>query len=188
MWQRGAVAHDRPDLPTERREDGPRRRGPLTWLLAGVAVAIIAAAAIFLLTRGGDAPPAPGTTGATETETGTEATVTELSAPDTATGRCMAPTAEVLADKPVAFDGTVEQVEDGLVTLTATHWYAGEQTDLVTIEAPPEVLGRLLTSVEFEEDERYLVAATETGAVMICGFSGPYSDGLAAMYDEAFGS
>jgi hypothetical protein len=174
----------------ERREDGPRGRSPLTWLLAGVAVAIIAVTAIFLLTRGGEESPAPGSSGATDatSEAGTEATVTELSAPDAATGRCMAPSVDVLAGKPVAFDGTVEEVEDGLVTLTATHWYAGEPTDLVTIEAPPEVLGRLLTSVDFVEDERYLVAASESGAVMICGFSGPYSDGLAAMYAEAFGS
>lgn len=178
------MTHDVPEPShdlSESREDGARGRGLLTWLVAAAAVAVIAGAAVFVLTNR-DA----GTRGE-EQATEAEASVTELQAPDAVPGRCMLPTAAVLARSPIAFDGTVEERSDGLVTLVATHWYAGEPTDLVTIEAPPEALSNVLVSVELEEDERYLVAATRDRDVVVCGFSGPHTDRLAALYAQAFG-
>jgi hypothetical protein len=98
----------------------------------------------------------------------------------------MVPSAETLATAGVAFEGVVTEQESGLVTLEPSQWYAGEPTDLVTVAAPDRDLAALLTSVEFEEGGRYLVAAN-AGEVMICGFSGRYSDDLAALYADAFG-
>jgi hypothetical protein len=88
----------------------------------------------------------------------------------------------------VAFDGTVQEIEGGLVTLRATHWYAGDPTDLVTVRAPSENLQALLAAVDFQDGGRYLVAATGDERLMVCGFSAPYSQGLAGVYERAFGS
>jgi hypothetical protein len=167
------------DVMDESRETGTRDRSPLTWLVAAAAVVVIAVAGGFLLVNGEDsADPVAGE--------GADPTVTDLRAPAAAAGRCMVPTAERLATAPVAFDGVVTEQTDGLVTLEPSRWYAGDPTDLVTVTAPDRDLALLLTSVEFEEGGRYLVAATG-GAVMICGFSGPHSGELADLYAEAFG-
>ena len=174
-----------PSVVTESRETGTRGRGPLTWLVAAAAVLVIAGTGLFLVLDGAPDPspvadPAP--------TAGAERTVTTLTAPDPATtGRCMVPTAEVLATRPIAFDGTVESIEGDTVTLEPTQWYAGDATDLVTVEGPSAELRELLVAVEFEEGGRYLVAASEAGEVMVCGFSAPYSGELAATYAKAFG-
>lgn len=169
------------DVLTESRETGTRGRGPLTWLVAAAAVVLIVGAGLFLVLDGtGDDPPPAADPPAL--------TTTTLTAPDPArAGRCMVPSAEVLATKPVAFDGTVQSVEDGTVTLAPTRWYAGEPTDRVSVEGPAEHLRALVMSVDFEDGGRYLVAASEDGEVMVCGFSAPYSEDLAAMYADAFG-
>lgn len=166
---------------TESRETGTRGRGPLTWLVAAAAAVLIVGSG-FLLLRDGNADDAPPVADAPGLIT------TALSAPDPArAGRCMVPSAGVLATKPVAFDGTVQSVEDGMVTLAPTRWYAGEPTARVTVEGPSDHLRSLVVSLDFEEGGRYLVAASEDGDVMVCGFSAPYSEDLAAMYADAFG-
>ena len=40
--------------------------------------------------------------------------------------------------------------------------------------------------IAFEEGKRYLVSAVD-GQVATCGLSAPYSEEMAAAYDEAFG-
>ncbi len=171
------------DVLTESRETGTHGRGPLTWLVAAAAAVVIAGTAVFVLTNRDDTTEVP------EAAPGTSApatpTVTELTA-GTTPARCMVPSAELLAGKPVAFDGTVDSVAGDTVTLTPTHWYAGGPTDLVRVQAPSEQLQQLLAAVAFEEDGRYLVAADEDGSVMVCGFSGPWTERLAALYAEAF--
>ncbi len=82
-------------------------------------------------------------------------------------------------------DAVAESVSGGLVTLRPTRFYAGEETDLVTVESPGEDMQALLSAVQFEEGKRYLVSATD-GRVTLCGFSAEYSDSLAAVYAEAF--
>lgn len=171
------------DVLTETRETGTRGRGPLTWLVAAAAAVVIVGAGAFTLVVGDDdeagRPPAVA-----------EASVTELRAPaaEAYDARCMVPSAEVLTGKRTAFSGTVEKIDGDLVTLTPDHWYAGSATDLVTVSAPGETLERLLSAVEFEDGERYLVAAGDEGDVMVCGFSAPWSTELADIYAEAFGS
>lgn len=168
------------ELTTENRATGTRGRGPLTWLVAAAAVLIIAGIGVFAVV-GHDDPAAPPTAADGRT-------VTELSAPSPAAyaARCMVPNAEALAQQQVAFDGTVTTLADGVVTLTVGHWYAGGPTDLVRVQAPPDALQELVGAVHFEQGGRYLVSAT-SGQVTVCGFSGPYSADLAALYDQAFG-
>jgi hypothetical protein len=98
----------------------------------------------------------------------------------------MVPNPEVLAQQSVAFDGTVTMLADGVVTLDVGHWYAGGPTDLVRVQAPADALQDLVGAVKFEQGGRYLVSATN-GQVTVCGFSGPYTADLAALYDQAFG-
>ena len=170
------------DIP-ETRETGVHERSPLTWLVAAAAVLLIAGVgAFFLIDRGADDVPVtdPGD-GASEAPT-----VTTLSAPAGAgVGRCAVPSAEILARQPLAFDGVVGGITDGVVTLTPTMFYAGEPTDLVRVEAPPEALQELILSVKFEVGQRYLVSAAD-GQVSLCGYSGPWSPSLEQLYVEAF--
>lgn len=189
------------DVLTESRDSGTHGRGPLTWLVAAAAAVVIAGAGAFAVLGGGDDDPVPSadpssasdpasdpsSDPASDPSSAGDTSVTELTAPSATSARCMVPSAEAMADNPVAFDGTVQSIEGDVVTLAPTTWYAGDATDLVTVEAPPDELRTLLVSVDFQEGERYLVTATAGGAVMICGFSAPYSPGLAGVYAEAFG-
>jgi hypothetical protein len=97
----------------------------------------------------------------------------------------MAPTAEALATAQVAFSGTVQSVAADVVTLVPDRFYAGEATEAVEVRAAPDQLTALVGAVAFEEGRRYLVSATD-GQVTVCGFSGPFSPDLEALYVEAF--
>lgn len=182
------MSHDIASETSETSETsgtGARRRGAVTWMVAAAAAVVIAGGGLFaVLHDPGDEPVGTAGPGA---EPSTATTVTELTAPGDGTARCQVPQAAIIAGNPVAFDGTVQSIDGGVVTLSPTRWYAGEATDLVTVEAPPEALRSLLISVRFEEGGRYLVTSSDGQTVMVCGFSAPYSDGLATLYAEAFG-
>lgn len=173
------------DTTTETRETGTHHRSPLTWLVAAAAVVLIATAGVF--TFGGDEPTTP-TAGVEPTEAAGESTVTELTLPEATAGRCMVPNAQALSGAAYAVDAEVSAVSDGVVTLEATTWYAGEPTDQVEVAQSDADLQALIGATEFEEGQRYLVAGTDDGRVMVCGFSGPYSADLAELYSQAFGS
>lgn len=168
------------EVQHETRETGTHDRSPLTWLVAAAAIALIAGAALFGLLRhdfGEDHVPAA-----------TSPTVTRLQAPAPAAyrARCMVPTAQALSRQTVAFDGTVKAIAGGVVTLQPTHFYTGDATDLVRVEAPAAAdLRALIQSVKFENGGRYLVSASD-GTVTICGFSASYTPQLAALYAQAF--
>lgn len=167
------------DEPT--RESGTRGRNPLTWLVAAAAVLLIAGAgAIGLLNHGQDPDPVPSATN--------QPTVTTLSAPPAGTsGKCQVPNAELLATQTLAVDGTVASIVGDVVTLVPSRFYAGAATDLVKVEAAPAEMQALVGATEFQEGGRYLVSASD-GRVTVCGFTGPFTPELAALYDEAFPS
>jgi hypothetical protein len=172
------------DTMTESRETGTRNRSPLTWLVAAAAVALIAAAAAFaLLPRASD--PATPTAGSDPTTT--VPTVTELTMPAAAAGRCMVPTARVLQSAAYAFAGTVTGIDQGVVTLRVDQWYAGGESDLVEVDQGSADLAALVLAPRFEVDERFLVPGSQGGSVMVCGFSGRYTPELADLYAQAFG-
>jgi len=171
---------------TESRESGTRDRGPLTWLVAAAAAAVIAGVAAFALVGLDDSADPPA---ADDAQVGADATVTELTAPDEAafSARCMAPTAAAIGGHDLAVDATVTAIVDDLVTLEPSRWYAGTPTDLVQVQAPPALLRQVLAAVDFEPGGRYLVAATD-GEVAICGQSDRWHRQLADLYAEAFGT
>ena len=168
-----------PDTPTESRATGTRRRSPLTWLVAAVAVVLIGLAAAFVLMGRGEAPTVP-----PSAEPAPDSLA--LALPDQqAAGRCMVPTPAVLGRADVAFDGEVASVADGRVVLRPTQFYAGGPADQVEVAQASESMQDLVLGVRFEKGSRYLVAADD-GDVMVCGFSGAWSEKLAGLYAEAF--
>jgi hypothetical protein len=179
---------DGTDGTAEQRSHRTRHRGPLTWMVAAAAVLIAAVGVFSLLGNDPERDHAPSAApSATDTvDPGTTApSVTELGAPPPANGRCMVPTAEALATAQVAFSGTVQSVAADVVTLVPDRFYAGEATEAVEVRAAPDQLTALVGAVAFEEGRRYLVSATD-GQVTVCGFSGPFSPDLEALYVEAF--
>ncbi|ANH36977.1 hypothetical protein I601_0525 [Nocardioides dokdonensis FR1436] len=172
--------------------DGPVRtsgRGPLTWLVAALAVVVILVVSAIALLGGDDAEvPLADETGVASQEGDEDAddqpSVTRLETAEE-TGRCMLPTAEALAEQPLALEGTVVGVEDGVAVLDPEEFFAGRATDRVEVVAPTESDRALLGSVELEEGSRYLVAAAD-GRVVGCGLSGPAEPELAELYAEAF--
>ncbi|MGE3960078.1 MAG: hypothetical protein AB7F65_00180 [Dehalococcoidia bacterium] len=99
---------------------------------------------------------------------------------------CLAFDPDVLADMPVAFEGTATAVDGDRVTLEVDRWFKGGDAGEVVLLAP-EGLEALIGGISFEEGEQYLVSATN-GQVNYCGFSGPATAELEAGFEEAFGS
>ena len=153
---------------------------PRTLLVTLVAVTGLAAC-------GTDADREPASEETTSEEaTSEEATQpVELTADGSAAGKCVAPNAETLASFDTAFAGTVTSLDDGTATLEVDQWYAGGDSDVVTVKAPSEELDKLLMAVDFREGTSYLVSATG-GRVTLCGFTAETSPELQALYDEAF--
>jgi len=180
------MSHDT-DTQVPERRTGTRGRNPLTWLVAAVAVLVIAGVGVFTLTGTDDdntAPPIADDNGSGDG--GAEPVVISLRAPAASTGRCMMPSAEVLSQQQVAFEGTVETIGHGTVVLTPTEFYTGDEADRVEVDAPADQLTNLIGAVEFEVGGTYLVSATD-GQVTVCGFSGPATPELAQLYADAFG-
>lgn len=178
------MTNDDPGAPVtdETRESGARNRSPFTWLVAGAVVLIVLVLVVLgLMNRADDSEvlsadaPSPSPT----------PEVTELTA-GAVSGRCLPPSAGLLRNQSLAFDGTVEGVTRETVRLLATKFYTGDASDVVEVTAPAAELQLLIGAVDFQEGERYLVSATD-GRVSVCGLSGPHTARLADLYDEAFG-
>jgi len=185
----------------ETRQTGVHDRSRLTWLVAAAALVLIAGVgAVVLLDRDSGPPPAaapssdPTVEGAEPSAPSSDAAGTGAPTGETTvlgvpggvgTARCAVPAPEVLARQTLAFDAVVTEVQDGLVTLEPSMFFAGEPATQVQVQAPPEVLQQLLLAVDFQEGERYLVAATG-GEVAVCGYSGAWTPDLEQLYLEAF--
>ena len=162
----------------------PRKRWALPTLIA--AAAVIALATVGVVAKGGfggdshaEIADAPATTAPGKLE------VIELSAPaDDAMAMCMAITPELLADTQVAFKGTVQTSEGGIVTLTIDQAYKGTDAQVATLVAPAG-MEALIGGVTFEPGQQYLITATD-GVVNYCGFSGLATSELQALFDQAF--
>ena len=167
-------------LTDESRRTGTRDRSTLTWTIAVIVVLLIAGVVAFGLAQGGSDEPDAVPSAPESSDTSTELVVTG------GTERCMVPNAEVLSRQTLAFDGVVRSITRGQATLEPSRFYAGAATDVVVVKTPDDDLRALLAAVKFREGERYLVSATD-GRVTLCGFSGPFTEERAALYDEAFG-
>jgi len=163
----------------ENRTEEPR--GRTRWLVPGVAAAAVAAIAV-----GGYAFIAAddGGGGDKGDEQRTELALT-LPAPDPMQ-MCIQFSAETLRPMEKAFAGTAADVTGDQVTLDVDRWYKGGDADVVELTGSTDAGVLLEGGIQFTEGERYLVTATGND-VNGCGFSGVYTDDMAAAFDEAFG-
>ena len=163
-----------------------RRRGPLAWLVAAAAVAVIAGggyAAVSAMQDNGTVQQAGPSTSPVEPVD--EPTVVTLQAPTAVSGKCAALTPELLGSAEVAFAGTVTAVDGDVVTLTPTETFAGESAQEIEVVGMSPDLRALGGQPEFVVGGTYLVSATG-GQVSACGFSGPATPQLQKLYDGAF--
>jgi hypothetical protein len=154
-------------------ESSPSRPSSTTPWFAAIAALVVVAVAIgaVALTRGDEAA--------------TAGPPLELSGGvDDVMASCLAPSPDILRDMEVAFEGTVTAVDGEVVTLRVDQWFTPGDADVVTITAPAG-MEALIGGVPFDVGGVYLVSATG-GTVNYCGFSGPDSPELQALYDEAF--
>ena len=154
------------DKPSAR----PRRRR----MIAVAAAAVAAAIAGVVIAVGGGHEAAPQA----------QPTVTRLVNAG-GTAKCAAPTAGTLAGASPAFAGTVERIEQGVVTLKVTRLYAGPASDLVEVRQASGASEALIGATLFETGRSYLIAAAD-GSALACGYSGLATPELQALYDEAF--
>lgn len=147
--------------------------------LLGAAAAAVLAVGTFAALRAGDepdstaSPPAP--------------TTLELALPaPEVSASCVEFRVEYLADMPTAFAGTVTDISDTAVTFDVERWYAGGSADVVVVAKVDPGSSAVLDAVTFEEDQEYLVTASESGVLNGCGFSGPASPKLTAAFAAAF--
>lgn len=183
------------------RAAGTRHRNPLAWLVAAAAVLVIGGGtwAGVRLTDGDDPTGptaiAPGSTaptadpgGAGDSGAAPQDPAPRLSLPEGAgaTARCMVPSAQVLRDQEVAFEGTAVEVGEETVTLEVGEWFRGGDAATVEVETVDETLQQVVVAPDFVEGRTYLVSASD-GLVTLCGFSEEADDGLRVLYDRAFG-
>lgn len=147
----------------------PQRRRPVTYLVgvAAIAALVLGGFALFNGTNEPVGPPLALSLGESNS-----------------LASCIVLTPDILADVPLAFAGTVTSVESETVTLSVDEWYVGGDAATVELSAPSG-LGALIGSIEFTEGSQYLISAYD-GVVNYCGFSGPATPELQAIYDEAF--
>lgn len=161
--------------PTSR----PRRWAPA--LAAAALLAVIGGGAYALLDDDGDTSP----------RATPEATTTTLALPGGGGGvsssSCVMFDVEFLRDMPIALSGTATEVGADTVTLEVDRWYQGGDADVVRL-TNFDPANSSLDGFVFEQGERYLISASEDGTVSFCGFSGPWTESLAAAFEEAFGS
>lgn len=157
------------------QETARRRNG---WVLGAAAAAVVAALGV-----GGYAVLADDDGGGSD-----EPTTLALTLPKgDPMMMCIALSPEELSRVDQAFSGTATEVGDRSVTIETDHWYKGGDADLVTLETSGDEYVLLEGGIEFAEGERYLVSAS-LGTVGSCGFSGVWTEELAGVYAEAFGS
>ena len=178
--RRDAPAESWLDDLVEETMSTPSEQTRRRWVPLAAAAAVVAIAAggvAFAMNRGGDDAATP---------QAQPKTVTTLTLPgDDSVGMCLRISAEALRNVDQALEGTATEVTDDRVVLTVDKWYKGGDTDLVALTPADPDMVALIGAIEFKEGSKYLVTAAD-GAVNSCGFSGPYSADLAALYHEAF--
>lgn len=157
--------------PTDRPVVPPSRN---RWLIAAAAALVVLVVAGFAIASLGD--------DADDVADGPPL-VLDLGADDPMAS-CMVPDATILADMSPAFAGTATSIDGEIVTLTVDRWYAGGDAAIVELHAQPG-LEALIAGFSFEQGEQYLVTAGN-GTVNFCGYSGPATPELQALFDEAF--
>ena len=156
------------------------RRAPRRPLLVGLGGTAALAAAAFVAVSA-------------LTPSATAATQLVLPAGDggMAAGACPVLAPELLSPLPLAVEGEVTAVSDGLVTLHVSHVFRGDPGTVVEVRRPAAAEGDY-SAFEFTLGQDYLLAAGDIDPaepaleIALCGLSGPASPELRDAYDKAF--
>jgi len=178
LFERITMAHTTTDHPTVQP---PKPRRP-RWAIAVVAAAVVIAGAVIGLAAGGDdeaddvAQPPP--------------TSTEPISPGGQTSQMCIEVYDVatIANREMAFDGTVVAVNGDDVTFEVNQWFRGGSAEETTVGGASG-LGTLTSvgeAVALEPGTRLLVAGDQQFA-WSCGFTQPYDADVAADWERAFG-
>jgi hypothetical protein len=161
---------------TSRTAHGARRIAVLGGATAAAALVV----AIVISTRDNGS-----TTTTTES---TVSTPTALDGPIGAASCVEQYSLATLANRSLAFDGTVETADVSTVTFRVSRWFRGGEGDTVTLESNG-LAGGVVSSnsggLTLEVGGRYLVAG-EPPFVWGCGFTQPYQPSTAAEWATAF--
>ena len=149
---------------------------PWRWIAAAAAAVLVVAGGV-VLAGDGDGDESPVASG--------PPVELSLGASDTMAS-CLPVDADLLAEMPMAFAGTATEVAGETVTLEVEQWYVGGDASTVILRSQAG-MEALIDGFAFEEGADYLVSASD-GSVNFCGFSGPATDELRALYDSAFRS
>ena len=94
---------------------------------------------------------------------------------------------QTLANRELAFDGTIKTLDGDKATFTVNQWYRGGDTGEITLAGAAGLSG--LTSggpaATLEPGTRLLVAG-DGGFAWACGFTQPYEAEVARQWEEAF--
>ena len=148
-------------------------RRSTSWAVAAAAVLALGAGG-FVATRGASTPATPETT-------------LSLTAPGggdgTSMASCMMFSVDILQQMPLAFGGTVTDIDGDRATLRVDHWYKGGSASLVSVSVPSGNIS--VDAVAFTPGTRYLVTATD-GTVNACGYTGEATPDLEQAFAQAF--
>ena len=151
-----------------------RTPGRRPYALVAAAAAVVAIAVGAFVALGGD-----------DGDDDQDTTAVQLGTPPSdSLASCIALEPQYLAEMSLAFRGTVTAIDGDVVSLSVDRWYKGGEGDTVAITAP-DMSNTSIDGLEFGTGRTYLISATE-GTVNYCGFSGPATPELQAVYDEAF--
>lgn len=139
----------------------------MQWFLGAAAVAAVALGSFAIFGGGTDSPPLQLALGESD-----------------AMQSCIVLSADILADMPVAFEGTATGVDGEVVTLSVDEWFTDGTATSVELTAPAGFQA-LIGGIDFAVGTKYLIAATD-GTVNYCGASDVSSPALRALYEEAF--
>jgi hypothetical protein len=181
----------RPDTDDGTRATGTHGRNRLAWLVAAAAAAMIAGVGGVAISGLGNDKAPPSADRQTTSPGGTEPDANAgLPGQTTALGvsakqdKCAVATPAILAQYPVAFQGTVTSIEGDTVTLDTTEVLQGEVGETVQVTAPQGLFDAMIGTVDFQVGGDYLVAAYD-GQLSQC-YSGSASGDLRSPFDKAF--
>ena len=170
---------------SEVRSEAPAWRRPV--LVGAAAVALVIAGVVgTLVVAGGDDGPA---TDAVE-EVATDDTVTP-GAPITpggvSTGSCVEVyDLQTLANREVAFAGTVSSVDGDTATFDVERSFRGVDGETITLRGASTLGGLTSAGGPTLEPGARLLVAGDGGFAWACGFTQPHDDAVAAEWEQVF--
>jgi len=178
------------DIPTGvtgGSQDPGRHRRRLVLAAAAAVLAVGAVVGVTLAADDGDGDPAPAVDDTAVDDTAVDDTSGGISPGGSLSALCVEQyDLTSLANRELAFDGTVAGVDGDALTLTVNEWYRGGDGAEVTL-AGASTLGGITSAgeaVPLAPGTRLLVAG-DGGFAWSCGFTQPYDPAMADSWRAA---